>query len=450
VQLDLAEFASLDVTRGELAKTIADYCDKAARRKEDLKRRATGYPNQPIEELNGTTLLAAIKLDIATLEDEAAALEDNGKQDSTRVQDVARLDALKDAEKLNDNLPTFLARLDDLRSRSKIEECKKQVGTGPLSSRITSLRRIAVAGGLEDRIKKEIENLDLGHIPFVVADMSENGQSYFEVGLKAAIEAKNADILSEGEQRALALACFLAEIGEEAAGHGIVVDDPVSSLDHLRIRRVAERLVAEARNGRQVIIFTHNLLFYNEVADAAARSSPQVPVAKRNVTKSLESGFGLIADEDEPWTAQKVAERVTRLNARAAELAKVKDFDTDDYRRAAKDFYSDLRETWERLIEEILLFSTVERFSSDVKTMRLKGVVVEDEDYKTVFWAMKRVSERSGHDMAAGKNIPVPTPDEMKNDVEKLETYRAAIKKRASQTSTVREALEKPPAAKTL
>lgn len=433
-----------------MAKAIADYCGKAALRKEDLKRRATGYPKQAIEELDGITLLAAIKSDIAALEDEAAALEDKGKQNSTRVKDVARLNSLKDAEKLKDNLPTFLARIDDLVSRSKIEECKKQVGTGPLSSRITSLRRIAVAGGLEDRIKKEIENLDLGHIPFAVADMSENGQSYFEVGLEAAVEAKNADILSEGEQRALALACFLAEIGEEPAGHGIVVDDPVSSLDHLRIRRVAERLVAEARNGRQVIIFTHNLLFYNEVADAAARSSPQVPVAKRNVTKSLESGFGLIAEEDEPWTAQKVVERTVRLKARAAELAKVKDFDTDDYRRAAKDFYSDLRETWERLVEEILLFSTVERFSSDVKTMRLKGVVVEDEDYKTVFWAMKRVSERSGHDMAVGKNIPVPTPEEMKKDVEKLDTYRATVKKRATQTSTAREALEKPPAAKTL
>ena len=53
-----------------------------------------------------------------------------------------------------------------------------------------------------------------------------------------------------------------------------------------------------------------------------------------------------------------------------------------------------LRETWERLVEEVLLYRVVERFGSDVKTQSLKGVVVDDDDYKTIFWAMKRASER--------------------------------------------------------
>lgn len=49
-----------------------------------------------------------------------------------------------------------------------------------------------------------------------------------------------------------ALSFFLAELKEVGARHGIVVDDPVSSLDHARMEAVAKRLVKEATVGRQV------------------------------------------------------------------------------------------------------------------------------------------------------------------------------------------------------
>lgn len=121
----------------------------------------------------------------------------------------------------------------------------------------------------------------------------------------------------------------------------------------------------------------------------------------------------------------------------------------DTYRRLVKDFYTDLRETWERLVEEVLLSKVVERYGSDVKTQSLKGVIVEDDDYKTVYWAMKRVSERSGHDMAGGKNIPPPDVDTMRQDIEELDKYRLAVRDRSKKTEEARKALEKPPKAAT-
>jgi hypothetical protein len=126
------------------------------------------------------------------------------------------------------------------------------------------------------------------------------------------------------------------------------------------------------------------------------------------------------------------------------------DVETDAYRRAVKDFYTDLRETWERFVEEVLLGKTVERFNTDVKTQSLKGVVVEDDDYKKIFWAMKRVSERSGHDMAAGKNLPPPKIDDMKADLHEFEDYQGVIRKRKKDTEDTRKKLEDPPKAETL
>jgi hypothetical protein len=314
---------------------------------------------------------------------------------------------------------------------------------------ITKIRRQLVTDGLGKRISDEIAALDLAHIPFSVTDKSQDGGSFFEVTLDASIKTPNNKVLSEGEQRALALACFLAEAGGDTSKNGLIIDDPVSSLDHLRIRKVAERLVAEAAKGKQIIVFTHSILFYNEVLSAAAAASPPVPLARRMISKSSAKGFGIITEDDEPWIAQKVNDRITRLRQRLKELQVFVDFDTEEYRHAVTDYYGSLRETWERLVEEMLLGKVVERFSSEVKTQSLKLVEVSDPDYKTVFWAMKRVSERSGHDMAAGKNVPLPKPDDAKADLEAIDAYRLDLRKRTDELSKRRKALEEPPTART-
>ncbi len=389
--------------------------------------------------------------EITALETAAAECDKAATTDSTqRLADRARLAELKDRKKLSEDLDTVLARLADLEMIAKLTKGKDLVSTKQVSIQITSLRRELVTADLEKRIMTEIETLDLTHLPFRVSDRSSGGQSYFAVALKTPIGVANDKVLSEGEQRALALACFLGELGADTFKHGLVIDDPVSSLDHIRIRRVAQRIVAEAAKGKQIIVFTHNLLFYNEVAEAAAQTAPQIPIVKRIVTKSATAGFGLISETDEPWIAQKVNELITRLRGSLKKIEGRTDFETDEYRSLAKDFYTDLRETWERLVEEILLGKVVERFNSDVKTQSLKGVVVEDDDYKKIYWVMKHVSERSGHDMAAGRNIPVPKPDEMKTDLKTIDDYRTAIDKRRKTTADQRAAYEKAPKATTL
>lgn len=75
-------------------------------------------------------------------------------------------------------------------------------------------------------------------------------------------------VLSEGEQTAVALADFLTEIELNGSCVGVVFDDPVTSMDHMRKESIAQRLVKEAAR-RQVIVFTHDILFTNYLATAA-------------------------------------------------------------------------------------------------------------------------------------------------------------------------------------
>ncbi len=67
-------------------------------------------------------------------------------------------------------------------------------------------------------------------------------------------------VLSEGEQKVLGLADFLAEARLAGITAPVIFDDPVSSLDHRRVREVAERLIVLSQSN-QVIVFTHDILF---------------------------------------------------------------------------------------------------------------------------------------------------------------------------------------------
>jgi hypothetical protein len=72
------------------------------------------------------------------------------------------------------------------------------------------------------------------------------------------------EILSEGEQKVIALADFLAEASLRRTAAPVVFDDPVNSLDHRRLKEVATRIVQLSMQ-RQVVLFTHNILLVMEL-----------------------------------------------------------------------------------------------------------------------------------------------------------------------------------------
>lgn len=71
---------------------------------------------------------------------------------------------------------------------------------------------------------------------------------------------KPSAVLSEGEQKVLAMADFLAEARLAGITAPVIFDDPVSSLDHRRINEVAQRVTLLAET-TQVIVFTHDIFF---------------------------------------------------------------------------------------------------------------------------------------------------------------------------------------------
>ena len=234
------------------------------------------------------------------------------------------------------------------------------------------------------------------------------------------------DILSEGEQSAIAIGSFLAEVGLNGSKGGIVFDDPVSSLDHLRRERVAKRLSTEAAH-RQVIVFTHDIYFLCILAEEARAAG--VPIATQSLVRH-EKGFG-VPDPELPFEGKNASKRIGALKGQHQLIAKLhKDNNEQAHRRQTVDAYFRLRMAWERAVEEVLLCKVVLRFRQGVETQRLAEVVVDDDDYARVDAGMTKCSKYA-HDKAAIGGVAVPDPDELLADVQSLEDWRISVERRS-------------------
>lgn len=348
-------------------------------------------------------------------------------------------------KKLSEHASVFLKRREDLVRLAKLRKCKAACSTNAISRKNSELREAFITEEYQDRLEQEVNSFNLHSIPLKVQSRSDRGVSYIGVDLDTSKPVRNKDILSDGEFRALAIASFLTEIGTIPSHSGIIIDDPVSSLDHDRTHLVAERLVKEAKNGAQLIVFTHDLVFYHELEMAAGQA--EVPLVPHWVHFSPEHGFGTIGNNDEPWQTKTVKKRLGHLEKKFADIKKMQDQNGDMYRGTVTGFYANLRETWERLVEEQLLNGVVTRFGPGVATQSLKGVQVEDEDYRKIYYGMKRASEFSGHDTARGRQKSLPTPEEISMDLVNLREYSTTLAQRIKKLENDRRKIEKPPEA---
>ena len=128
-----------------------------------------------------------------------------------------------------------------------------------------SLFKTLIEGAYKSRLGEECSKLDCA-LPIEFKARGNIGKTLR--GLKVKGGYKPEDIFSEGEQRALAIADFLTEINLNPASAAIVFDDPVTSMDYTRKERIAVRLAEEVKS-RQVVIFTHDLVFLSKLLDAA-------------------------------------------------------------------------------------------------------------------------------------------------------------------------------------
>lgn len=235
-------------------------------------------------------------------------------------------------------------------------------------------------------------------------------------------------VLSEGEYRCIALAGFLTELATSISRSALVFDDPVCSLDHQWQRRFAERLVEEAAS-RQVIVFTHDIVFLFDLVEMCEQK--QVRLVQAYLQRG-DRACGICMD-GVPWVAMNVGQRIGKLREecqRARTIFRRSGY--NEYEPLGKHIYGLLRETWERAIEEILLNKVVIRFGRSIQTQRLRAVTdISAADIDIIDRGMTKCSRFfAGHDQPGAVNEPVPEPEEVSRDIDQIERWVQAMRRR--------------------
>jgi energy-coupling factor transporter ATP-binding protein EcfA2 len=341
------------------------------------------------------------------------------------------LEARVKLTQVKDAVITVVSRLSH---QSKLNQCLPAVKTNFISLKSSELAEKVISKELAEALNREFKALGVSNIKISLQSRSDRGKALHKLKLELPQRHNLGDILSQGEQRAIAIGSFLAEVGLSGSKGGIFFDDPVSSLDHRRRERVAKRLVAEATN-RQVIVFTHEIYFLFILEEEANLAG--VPITTQSLDRRTE-GFGVVNPEL-PFEGKSIKQRIGALKAQHQIIAKLyKDGEEPEWRRQTVDAYFRLRMAWERAVEEGLLRRVVRRFHKAVETNRLAEVFVDDNDYIQVDAGMTKCSNYA-HDKALMAGVAVPEPDELLKDIQALENWQNQIEQRSKETAKRRK-----------
>ncbi len=434
LNLDDVTYSEIEAINAQLAQDTRTYELGLTSRQAAIKAAVISHQWDGIDQALASP---AIKLQALAdkLNAEAESLE-KASDEKARAALQKQFSELDARIRLNQVKDAVLVAVSRLSHQARLTQCLSSVKTQAISMKSSELTGKVVSKELADALNREFKALGAGALKVSLQSRSDKGKALHKLKLELPQSRAPGDILSEGEQRAVAIASFLAEVGLNGGKGGIVFDDPVSSLDHRRRERVATRLVKEAIQ-RQVIVLTHDIYFLCILAEEAEFAG--VPITTQSLIRHT-AGFG-IADPELPFEGRNTAKRIGALKAQHQVIAKLhQDGSDQEHRRQTIDAYLRLRMTWERAVEEVLLRKVVLRFRKGIETQRLSEVIVDDSDYMQVNAGMTKCSNYAHDKALMGSSVAVPDPDELLSDIMALETWRAKIEKRSSNTAKARKA----------
>lgn len=372
-------------------------------------------------------LIAAIKAAESSARN-AAALVDADTIAGELVTNASMQQELRARLALSPNATKVTALRDRLVRRRALEQARSAAATNGITEKIGELTRQHVTVAMQDRFSRQSDRLGVERITLRDTRAQYGTLLHKPDFVGAAIAASIPEVLSEGEQTALGLAGFLTEAYFDDSASTLILDDPVTSLDHLRRDRVADAL-AEFAASRQVLVFTHDIAFTVELKRSAVRRG--VAYTERCITLGAGKAPGLALDHH-PWVAQDALARLDKLNQRVAELRRSEEEWTQaEYDDAARKVAGEMSETWERIISQEIAGQLVTPDSRVVQAKMMKVVrQINEDDEKEFQESYSRISAWAPrHDNHPDFNYVAPSITEIEAEVELMTAWFKRIKR---------------------
>ena len=427
VDLEADETTLDDLGRAdeELAGKFHEALERARARRDSLLAACEEDSWDSIPTL-GPTPLEDIQALVRQREMRASTLRDGDTGETLQglLEEHAPLVARR---RLCDLRETVAARIATLGRLEALRAARADTDTAAISRESRRLTEEAVSDVVIDALRTELANLGVSSVAVEVDRRSVRGELRHRLKLAGAEPGvRTTNVLSEGEQSAVALAAFLSELVTAPSRSAIVLDDPVTSQDHVHRQRTAGRIVAAAQE-RQVIVFTHDLVLLFELEAQAAREGVATLVRQVRISPD---GYGA-SEPGVPWPGMKARDRITHLRELALRAGEHREgSDQTTYEAFMSHTIEHLREAWERAVEEVVMAGVVMRFQRDVKTTKVRYLIdLTEADYREIDRGMSFAS-RAKHDDPMAAADPLPTVEDIEREIERLASFVRDVHRR--------------------
>lgn len=230
-------------------------------------------------------------------------------------------------------------------------------------------------------------------------------------------------VLSEGEKRAVALADFLTEVALDSSSRGIILDDPVTSLD-LEWRQIIASILAKEAQRQQVIVFTHDLPFLHYLLTSAAET--KLETRTHWIKRGDYDGVpGYVFLDNSPALE---GDYKSSRHARECYL-RAKSAPPQEQERILRDGFGALRTSYEAFIIFELFNSVVLRFGERISFGRLEEIVWDNTIVKDVITSCERLSRCIEGHLHSDSFLPTkPTPAQLLEECEHFDALKSQLK----------------------
>lgn len=260
-----------------------------------------------------------------------------------------------------------------------------------------------------------------GHFGIDISHTAASGASFKQLFLKG--KNQPSQILSEGEQKVISLADFLAEMNLSETTRGVIFDDPVTSLDDGRKCLIGKRIVNETSK-KQVVVFTHDLVFVSILISIC--ESAKTPVVCHWIEKRDEKPGHVWLNNAPSYDKQY---RNSTIPTNHHNEAKKDCCDPAQREYIIKAGFTALRTCYEVLVINDMFSNVVQRFDERVSVHSIGEVCFSREiadELQENFAQCCRYME--GHSHSDKYAYTKPTVENFLQEIQRYNTTKAKIK----------------------
>ena len=421
----------LEPTHTDLIKgfrTLLDRYEKTRNQKRDALNESTEQLALP--GIEPTDILTQLTEAAKRARELAEGLGDPEVVQQRLATATARRQELELQHRIRNSREAIVKEIARLKEREALEAAKAAAATGPITKKILDLSEESITDVIRDTFTRETDRLRLERVTIARTRADKGALLHQPKLVRARQQVKLPRVFSEGERTALGLAAFFTEAHLDGSKSALILDDPVTSLDHIRRGLVAARLAVLAAN-RQVIVFTHDIAFVADLKREA--SGGGVSITERSVTRSWPDirKPGTCSD-NHPWKVKDVPARLDELRRKLARIKKEgTTWDQATYEDTMAVWAGDLSETWERIFSQEIVGPILAEGGLEVRPMMVKVMArFSDVDHTEFEASYSRVSQwAKRHDKSALVNYVAPDVADLETELRNVETWFKRVKR---------------------